>query len=292
MLSSGTTRPPTQQQTLRDALAQQFQLASSQLAHRQQISIPDPSVFREHIRSSPDLLQKLLENDTVLAEAVLSDDLELLKQLLIERATRRAEIDRERFEREQRIQANPFSEESQREIASEIEQGLIRENMEMAIEHNPESFATVCMLYINCEVNGHPIKAFVDSGAQSTIMSVACAERCNILKYLDRRFSGVAKGVGTARILGRVHVAPIKIGGSFFSSSFTILEEFSIDLLFGLDMLKRHQCQIDLRANVLRIGDEEAPFLAEKDITDPFNPGDSPLRLNGQPSPHPPSNAS
>ena len=78
-----------------------------------------------------------------------------------------------------------------------------------AMEYNPESFGLVIMLYIDCWANHAPIKAFVDSGAQMTFMSVACATRCNVM--LGRN----GQGVGMQKIIGRVHLCQIQIGDAF-----------------------------------------------------------------------------
>ncbi len=49
--------------------------------------------------------------------------------------------------------------------------------------------------------------------------------------------------------------------------SFDVLKDQTMDVLLGLDMLKRHQCLIDLKMNRLHIGDHTViAFLPESEL--------------------------
>nr|KJB81546.1 hypothetical protein B456_013G149500 [Gossypium raimondii] len=253
-------------------------VASSGSASRNDLNLnPDgsavnPAAFQQQIRQDSNLIGQLFQTDPELAQAVVGNDLNKLQEILRARHQRRSDLRRQEEEELALLQADPFDVEAQKKIEAAIRQKGIDENWAAALEYNPEGFARVVMLYVDMEVNGVPLKAFVDSGAQSTIISKSCAERCGLLRLMDQRYKGIAHGVGQSEILGRIHVAPIKIGEIFYPCSFLVLDSPNMEFLFGLDMLRKHQCIIDLKDNVLRVGGGEVsvPFLQEKDIPSRF----------------------
>lgn len=187
----------------------------------------------------PHILQELLQRDGELGILVQQRDESKLRLFLMQRGMRghKAIFDRDR--ELERLQRDPDNPDNQRKIEELIRQEQIDNAHAFAMENNPESFAQVSMLYVRMTINGVPVKAFVDSGAQMTIMSRSCAERVGILRLMDTRYSGIASGVGTGKILGKILLVNAGLGNSFFPISVTVLESDNVDCLFGLDTLKR-----------------------------------------------------
>ena len=218
--------------------------------------------------SQPNFLNYLETQNPSLASVVRSGNIDAIEQALMNVLIEQKNHKIEKIQQEVALEADPLNPSAQLEIENRIKQKMIDENLKYAQEYTPEVFGNVEMLYIDCKVNKIPVQAFVDSGAQNTIMSKKCAERLGIMRLVDQRFQGQALGVGVDVIIGRIHAINLEIGGKFFDCCFHVLENAKIDMLFGLDMLKRHQCCIDLHKNALFLnaGEISIPFLDEASI--------------------------
>ncbi|OUM53997.1 hypothetical protein BVG19_g3335 [[Candida] boidinii] len=234
---------------------------------------------REQFLKDPNLQARL---DPELALNL--NDKDRFKEIMLNLMQRKSEFEIKQRNELKEIENNPDDPENQKRILEIINQQAIEENLKIAYETSPESFTQVHMLYVNLKVNGYPVKAFVDSGAQMTIISPSLAERCGVSRLIDRRMKGEARGVGKQEILGRIHSVPLSIENTFFNCSFTVLDT-NVDMLLGLDMLRRHQACIDLRQNKLIIGNVETEFLNESEIPkDTFNGvGSGATTSTGQP---------
>jgi DNA damage-inducible protein 1 len=236
------------------ALRRKVNIAGRSMEH-------DSEMMRLQLLGDPELMRQMRDVQPELAHAAQHDPARFAE--LLKHTHEAMDMQQRQFSQ---YDADPFDIEAQKKIEEAIRRQAILENMEHAMEYSPEAFGKVIMLYIPMEVNGHPVKAFVDSGAQQTIMSPDLAESCGLTRLIDHRFSGLAVGVGTAKILGRIHSAQIKVADLYLPCSFTVMEGRGVDLLFGLDMLKAHQACIDLAKGVLRIQGREVSFLSEHEI--------------------------
>ena len=176
-------------------------------------------------------------------------------------------------EMQRRLRLDPMDADANNYFGEKIRKKNVESQYREMIDQFPESLGKILMLYVNMEINGVSFSAFVDSGAQMTIMSAAFAEKLSLRHLVDERFAGVAVGVGSAKILGKVHLAPMRINGKFLPVSITVMDDKvglgdkNMDFLLGLDMLKRHRMSVDLAQSALTFVMDGAlvvaPFLAE-----------------------------
>lgn len=113
------------------------------------------------------------------------------------------------------------------------------------------------------------LSAYVDTGAQVTVLSLEAARRAGLLHLLDRRYAGRATGVGHCRVLGRIPAgcASVRLGGGGGTVTapcpeLAVLEGTGtegIDLLLGLDVLEEWGANICMRDRTLTLTLETPP---------------------------------
>lgn len=175
-----------------------------------------------------------------------------------------------------RLQANADDTEANEYFREQKRKEKVDEQYAQVMQEYPEAMGRVLMLYITCKINNHEIQAFCDSGAQTTIMSKKVAIECGLEDYIDTQFQGMATGVGTGKILGRIHIVQLQIGNYFFPCSVSVMDDptggaSEMPFLLGLDMMKRHTCIMDFGTGVIKFrlapGEYlETSFLHEKDL--------------------------
>ncbi|KAI5963847.1 DDI1 [Candida theae] len=223
-------------------------------------------MVRQQILSDPRALETMRVTQPSLYNAI--NNPETFRSLMIEQV-REEQRDSSSSQAELlRLQQDPDNPENQARIMELIQQEAIEENMKLAWDISPESFTSVNMLYLKLKINGVEQVALVDTGAAMTIISPDIAQECGISRLIDKRFQGQAVGVGTQNIGGKIHSVPLEIHGTGVElpCSFYVVDT-SVGILFGLDMLRRHRCVVDLTRDVLIIGGQfEAKFLSESEI--------------------------
>lgn len=144
----------------------------------------------------------------------------------------------------------------------------IHEQYQHSYTYDPESFTTSCMLYIPIRINNVPILAFVDSGAEKSVIADSFLEGLNLEKMLDKRFVGQATGVGTSNITGRLHHVMFTFDNEFLPHSLTVLDLVGPTMLIGLDFMRKYKCIIDFNTNSFKITglDVELKFLNEGQV--------------------------
>jgi DNA damage-inducible protein 1 len=136
----------------------------------------------------------------------------------------------------------------QRRILAQIQRQRIEDNMRYAAEHAPESLVRYSLLLLDLTLNGHDLRVIVDTGAQTSLLPAACAQRCDVAYLIDRRCQALAIGIGTQRSIGRIHSLQLTVGGVAFTNPFAVVDGPLRMPLLGIDWLRKNRAVVDLSA--------------------------------------------
>jgi len=148
-------------------------------------------------------------------------------------------------------------------IEKQIAEGDVCKNKEFSQQYIPKRFRKpVNMLNITCVINGVSLNGILDSGCNSSVMSLETAKLCGLKMIIDEKEKSIAEGCGKGDtvVCGLIHFVLIEIGNVALPCSIAVVDQMPTELLLGLDFLIHHRVTVDLKYGSLQIG-PDGPIL-------------------------------
>lgn len=122
--------------------------------------------------------------------------------------------------------------------------------------NNPFAASSSHMAIVPCTIGAICIEMLVDTGAQTSVLSMPIVRQLGLTKRLDRRYMGIAAGVGQARISGKINnvICSFGVGHVEFPMDFIVLDIKDSLVILGLDQMRKYKVLVDLEHEKLIFG--------------------------------------
>ena len=124
---------------------------------------------------------------------------------------------------------------------------LVEENLEKAYNEIPHTFIRTEAIYLKGHINGHEISFLLDTGAEMSVIPVNIIQACGLENILDTNFSGIMKGVGEAKMLGKLHYVEVILECGVYPCAFSVCSNNDLPPILGIDMMYNLGISIDFK---------------------------------------------
>mmetsp|Transcript_28272 Transcript_28272/g.40402 ORF Transcript_28272/g.40402 Transcript_28272/m.40402 type:complete len:276 (+) Transcript_28272:188-1015(+) len=124
------------------------------------------------------------------------------------------------------------------------------------LSNNPFTASSSHMATVLGTIGNIAIEMLIDTGAQTSVLSMPIVRQLGLMNRLDRRYMGVAAGVGQARICGKISnvICAFGVGHVEFPMDFIVLDISDSLVILGLDQMRKYKCLVDMEREKLVFG--------------------------------------
>lgn len=124
---------------------------------------------------------------------------------------------------------------------------LVEENFKKAYNEIPHTFIRTEAIFLKGHINGQEINFLLDTGAEMSVIPANIIQACGLESILDTQYSGVMKGVGEAKTLGRLHYVEVVLECGVYPCSFSVCSNNDLPAILGIDMMYNLGISIDFK---------------------------------------------